>query len=74
MNRTYKPAQVTQPGKLEVVERTMVEPAFGQVRIRVEACGICHTGYKTRSIAASVDKRSSGIATSPLAWAIIISA
>jgi D-arabinose 1-dehydrogenase-like Zn-dependent alcohol dehydrogenase len=21
----------------------MVEPAFGQVRIRVEACGVCHT-------------------------------
>ena len=21
----------------------MVEPAFGQIRIRVEACGVCHT-------------------------------
>ena len=43
MNRTYKAAQVTQPGKFEVVERTLVERAFGQVRIRVEACGVCHT-------------------------------
>jgi D-arabinose 1-dehydrogenase-like Zn-dependent alcohol dehydrogenase len=47
MNRTYKAAQVTQPGKLEVVERTMVEPGFGQVRIRVEACGVCHTDALT---------------------------
>jgi hypothetical protein len=38
MSRTYKAVQATQPGKLEVVERSIVEPAFGQVRIRVEAC------------------------------------
>jgi D-arabinose 1-dehydrogenase-like Zn-dependent alcohol dehydrogenase len=47
MNRTYKAVQVTQPGKLEVVERAVVEPAFGQVRIRVEACGVCHTDALT---------------------------
>ena len=35
MSRTYKAVQVTKPGILEVVERTVVEPAFGQVRIRV---------------------------------------
>src|SRR6267154_1338760 len=43
MSRTYKAVQVTKPGKLEVVERAMIEPAFGQVRIRVEACGVCHS-------------------------------
>jgi propanol-preferring alcohol dehydrogenase len=43
MSRTYKAVQVTKLGELEVVERPIVEPAFGQVRIRVEACGICHT-------------------------------
>ena len=43
MSRTYKAVQVTKPGNLEVVERPLVEPAFGQVRIHVEACGICHT-------------------------------
>lgn len=43
MSRTYKAVQVTQPGKLEVVERAIVEPDFGQVRIRVEACGVCDT-------------------------------
>jgi propanol-preferring alcohol dehydrogenase len=47
MSRTYKAVQVTKPGKLEVVERTIVEPAVGQVRIRVEACGVCHTDAYT---------------------------
>jgi propanol-preferring alcohol dehydrogenase len=31
------------PGKLELVERQVREPGATQVRIRVEACGICHT-------------------------------
>lgn len=43
MRNTYKAVQATGPGKLELVERTMVEPGPGQVRIRVEACGVCHT-------------------------------
>src|SRR5437667_1951335 len=43
MSRTYKAAQATQPGKLEVVERAIIEPSLGQVRIRVEACGVCHS-------------------------------
>jgi len=29
MSRTYKAVQETQPGKLEVVERAIIEPAFG---------------------------------------------
>jgi alcohol dehydrogenase, propanol-preferring len=47
MSRTYKAVQVTKPGTLELVEKPTVEPAFGQVRIRVEACGICHTDAAT---------------------------
>ena len=47
MSRTYKAVQATQPGKLEVVERAIIEPAFGQVRIRVEACGVCHSDALT---------------------------
>ncbi len=39
--------EVAQPGKLEVVERSIIEPDFGQVRIRVEACGVCHTDALT---------------------------
>src|SRR6058998_4133588 len=47
MSRTYKAVQATQPGKLELVEKPIVEPAFGQVRIRVEACGVCHSDALT---------------------------
>ena len=47
MSRTYKAVQTTQPGKLELVEKPIVEPAFGQVRIRVEACGVCHSDALT---------------------------
>jgi alcohol dehydrogenase, propanol-preferring len=39
--------EVYEPGKLRVVERHVSEPGAGQVRIRVEACGICHTDAAT---------------------------
>ena len=36
--------QVTKPGgDPELVERPIPEPGRGQVRIKVEACGICHS-------------------------------
>ena len=35
------------PGSLRIVERTIPEPGPGQVLIRVEACGICHTDAAT---------------------------
>lgn len=47
MRDTYKAAEVFEPGKLRIVERSIPEPAAGQVRIRVEACGICHTDAAT---------------------------
>src|SRR5262245_10237125 len=47
MTGTYKAVQVSAPGVLRVVERPVSEPGFGQVRIRVEACGICHTDSAT---------------------------
>ena len=41
--------QVTRPnGPLEIVEREIPEPAAGQVRIKVEACGICHSDSMTK--------------------------
>ncbi|MFY9529100.1 MAG: alcohol dehydrogenase catalytic domain-containing protein [Candidatus Acidiferrales bacterium] len=43
MQGTYKAVEVSAPGVLRVVERQVSEPGAGQVRIRVEACGICHT-------------------------------
>ncbi len=47
MNNGYLAAQVTSPGKLELVERELKEPGPEQVRIRVEACGICRTDALT---------------------------
>ena len=47
MQETYKAVEVSEPGVLRAVERPMSEPGPGQVRIRVEACGICHTDAAT---------------------------
>ena len=47
MKKTYKAVEVSAPGNLRVVEREIVEPGPAQVRIRVEACGICHTDATT---------------------------
>src|SRR5215467_1722930 len=47
MRNTYKAVEVSAPGMLQVVERPVSEPGSGQVRIRVEACGICHTDMAT---------------------------
>lgn len=41
MTETYRAVQVTAPGRLELVERTVPEPEAGQVLIAVEACGVC---------------------------------
>jgi D-arabinose 1-dehydrogenase-like Zn-dependent alcohol dehydrogenase len=41
---TMKAAQATgAEGLLEIVEREIPEPGAGQVRIRVQACGVCHS-------------------------------
>src|ERR1700723_2499051 len=47
MAKTYKAVEVSAPGSLRVVERTIPEPGPDQVRIRVEPCGICHTDAAT---------------------------
>lgn len=41
--------QITRPnGPLEIVEREIPQPGAGQVRIKVEACGICHSDSFTK--------------------------
>lgn len=44
MGDTMRAAVVSEPGAdFELVEREIPDPAFNEVRIAVEACGICHS-------------------------------
>ena len=45
---TMKVAQIAKPGQgFEVVERTIPVPGAGEVRIKVQACGVCHSDVLT---------------------------
>jgi D-arabinose 1-dehydrogenase-like Zn-dependent alcohol dehydrogenase len=45
---TMKVAQISKPGAgFEVVERQVPTPGAGQVRIKVQACGVCHSDVLT---------------------------
>jgi D-arabinose 1-dehydrogenase-like Zn-dependent alcohol dehydrogenase len=44
-----KVAQVSRPGgPIELVEREVPQPGPGEVRVRVQACGICHSDAMTK--------------------------
>src|SRR3989449_3816791 len=44
MNSKMKAAQISKPGgDWELIERDVPDPGAGQVRVKVEACGICHS-------------------------------
>ena len=44
-----KAAQVPKPGAdFEIVEREIPKPGVGEVRIKVQACGICHSDVLTK--------------------------
>jgi D-arabinose 1-dehydrogenase-like Zn-dependent alcohol dehydrogenase len=44
-----KAAQISKPGAdFEIVERKIPEPGPGQVRIKVQACGVCHSDMFTK--------------------------
>jgi D-arabinose 1-dehydrogenase-like Zn-dependent alcohol dehydrogenase len=46
---TMRVVQVSRPnGPFEIVERPIPEPDLGSVRIRVQACGICHSDTLTK--------------------------
>jgi D-arabinose 1-dehydrogenase-like Zn-dependent alcohol dehydrogenase len=48
MNKeTHRAMQVTEPGRFELVERAITQPPAGKVRIRIEACGVCHSDILT---------------------------
>ena len=44
-----KVAQISKPGgDFEIVEREVPEPGPGEVRIKVQACGVCHSDVLTK--------------------------
>jgi D-arabinose 1-dehydrogenase-like Zn-dependent alcohol dehydrogenase len=44
-----KAAQIPKPGAdFEIVEREVPQPTAGQVRIKVQACGVCHSDVFTK--------------------------
>ena len=46
---TMKLAQIAEPGgDFQIVEREIPEPAAGHVRIKVQACGVCHSDQFTK--------------------------
>jgi D-arabinose 1-dehydrogenase-like Zn-dependent alcohol dehydrogenase len=44
---TMRAVQAAKAGSLELVERDAPEPAAGEVRVRIEACGVCHSDSLT---------------------------
>src|ERR1700685_460915 len=47
MGKTYRAVEITKPGTFHLAERSVAAPGEGQVRIRVEACGVCHSDAGT---------------------------
>src|SRR5437870_1305897 len=46
---TMKVAQVSKPGAdFQIVEREIPKPGAGHVRIKVQACGVCHSDVLTK--------------------------
>jgi propanol-preferring alcohol dehydrogenase len=44
---TYRAVQATAPGRLALTDLPLAHPGAGHVRVRVEACGICHSDAAT---------------------------
>jgi alcohol dehydrogenase, propanol-preferring len=44
---TYRAVHAVSPGRLELTEKRFQAPGPGKVRIRVEACGVCHSDSGT---------------------------
>jgi len=46
-NATYRAIELSGPGKFSEVRKPLLDPGPNQVRIRVEACGVCHSDSAT---------------------------
>ena len=47
MNDTYTAIELSGPGQFSKVRKPLLDPGPNQVRIRVEACGVCHSDSAT---------------------------
>jgi len=47
MNATYRAVEVSKPGEFSEVRKPLRDPGPNQVRIRIEACGVCHSDSAT---------------------------
>jgi alcohol dehydrogenase, propanol-preferring len=47
MSKTYRAIEITRPGEWSEVRKPLQHPSPNQVRIRVEACGVCHSDAGT---------------------------
>jgi propanol-preferring alcohol dehydrogenase len=47
MNGTYKAIEVSRTGQFSEVSKPLLDPDPGFVRIRIEACGVCHSDSGT---------------------------
>jgi alcohol dehydrogenase, propanol-preferring len=47
MNATYRAIELSGPGKFSEVRKPLLDPGPNQVRVRVEACGVCHSDSAT---------------------------
>jgi 2-desacetyl-2-hydroxyethyl bacteriochlorophyllide A dehydrogenase len=43
MMKTYKAVEISRPGQLALVEKELREPGPRQIRLKVEAAGVCHS-------------------------------
>ena len=56
-------------GPFEIVEREIPEPASGEVRVKIQACGICHSDEVTKAGNVSRHPRTPACARSRGHWA-----
>src|SRR5215469_10747460 len=47
LNSTYKAIEVPRPGEFSQVSKPLLDPGPNQIRIRIEACGVCHSDSGT---------------------------
>jgi D-arabinose 1-dehydrogenase-like Zn-dependent alcohol dehydrogenase len=47
MSETYRAIEVSKPGQLSEARKPLRDPGPNHVRIRVEACGVCHSDSAT---------------------------